>query len=76
VLQIRGVEPRGFLDHDFIDPREGKRTGPACVVRNLTVAVFIMTLQMPAGMPDEAFERGLKGLVDGLAHLARLTSSM
>ena len=76
VLQIRGVEAYGILDHDFIDPKEGKWTVPACVVPISTGSVFIMTLEKPAGMPDEAFERGLQGLDDELAQLARLTSAL
>jgi hypothetical protein len=76
VLQIRGVEAYGILDHDFIDPKEGKWTVPARVVPLSTGSVFIMTLEKPAGMPDEAFERGLKELDDELAQLARLTSSL
>src|SRR5208283_2344278 len=61
VLQIRGVEAYGILDHDFIDPKEGKWTVPARVVPTSTGSVFIMTLEKPAGMLDEAFERGLQG---------------
>jgi hypothetical protein len=75
VLHIRGVETYGILDHDFIDPEEGKWTVPARVVPLSTGSVFIMTLEKPAGMPDDAFELGLKGLDDELAELARLTSS-
>jgi hypothetical protein len=33
-----------------------------------------MTLEKPAGMPEEVFERGLKELDDELAQLARLSS--
>jgi hypothetical protein len=76
VLEIRGVEAYGILDHDFIDPKEGKWTVPARVVPTSTGSVFIMTLEKPAGMPEEAFERGLKGLDDELTQLARLTSSI
>jgi hypothetical protein len=71
---IRGVEDSGILDHDFIDPMEGKWTVPARVVRTSTGSLFIMTLKKPDGMPHEAFERGLKELDDELAQLARLTS--
>jgi len=74
VLHIRGVEDSGILDHDFIDPLEGKWTVPPRVVPTSIGAVFIMTLEKPAGMPDEAYERGLKELDDELAELARLTS--
>jgi hypothetical protein len=76
VLHIRGVEDFGILDHDFIDPVEGKWTVPARVAPTSTGAVFIMTLEKPAGMPDEAFERGLKELDDELAQLTRLASSI
>jgi|HubBroStandDraft_1064217.scaffolds.fasta_scaffold416157_2 hypothetical protein len=76
VLEIRGVEAYGILDHDFIDPKEGKWTVPARVVPVSTGSVFIMTLEKPAGMPGDAFERGLKGLDEELAQLARLTSSL
>ena len=75
VLQIRGVEAYGILDHDFIDPREGKWTVPARVVPISTGSVFILTLEKPEGMPDEAFEIGLRGLDEELAQLARLASS-
>ena len=76
VLHIRGVEAYGILDHDFIDPKEGKWTVPARVVPLSTGSQFIMTLEKPAGMPDDAFELGLKGLDDELGELARLTSSL
>lgn len=76
VLHIRGVEAYGILDHDFIDPKEGKWTVPARVVPTTTGCVFIMTLETPAGMPHETFERGLQGLDDELDQLARLTSSL
>ncbi|MGC8552873.1 MAG: hypothetical protein ACP5O7_08415 [Phycisphaerae bacterium] len=32
VLQICGVEAYGILDHDFIDPKDGKWTVPARVI--------------------------------------------
>ena len=76
VLHVRGVEAYGILDHDFIDPKEGKWTVPARVVPLSTGSQFIMTLEKPAGMPDDAFELGLKGLDDELAELARLTISL
>jgi hypothetical protein len=76
VLRIRGVEASGILDHDFIDPVEGKWTVPARVVPTSTGSVFIMTLEKPAAMPHDAFERGLKELDDELAELARLTTSL
>ncbi len=76
VLEIRGVEAFGILDHDFIDPKEGKWSVPARVVSVSTGSVFIMTLEKPAGMPRDAFELGLKGLDDELAQLAQLASSL
>jgi hypothetical protein len=76
VLHIRGVEDSGILDHDFIDPIEGKWTVPARVVPTSTGSVFIMTLEKSAGMPHDAFERGLKDLDDELAQLARFPSSL
>jgi hypothetical protein len=76
VLHIRGVEDFGILDHDFIDPIEGKWTVPARVVPTSRGSVFIMTLEKPAGMPHDAFQRGLKDLDDELAQLARITTSL
>lgn len=76
VLCIRGVEAYGILDHDFLDPREGKWTVPARVVPTSTGSVFIMTLEKPSGMPEEAFEGGLKGLDDELAQLAHWSSTL
>ncbi len=76
VLHIHGVETHGTLDHDFIDAQEGKWTVPARVVSTSTGSVFLMTLEKPAGMPDEVFERGLKELDDELAQLARISSSL
>jgi hypothetical protein len=76
VLHIRGVEDSGILDHDFIDPIEGKWTVPARVVPTSTGSVFIMTLEKLAGMPHDAFERGLKDLDDELAQLARITAPL
>ena len=76
VLHIHAVESLGVLDHEFIDPKEGKWTVPARVVPTSTGSVFIMTLEKPAGMPDQAFEHGLQELDDELAQLARLTSSL
>ena len=76
VLHIRGDESHGILDHDFIDPKEGKWSVPARVVSISSGSVFIMTLENPAGMPQAAFELGLKGLDDELAELARLTASL
>lgn len=75
VLHIRGVEDLGILDHDFIDAQEGKWTVPARVVPVSTGSLFLMTLEKPAGMPEEAFERGLKELDAELVHLARIISS-
>lgn len=76
VLHIRGVEDSGIVDHDFIDPIEGKWTVPARVVPTSTGSVFIMTLEKPAGMPDKAFESGLNDLDDELAQLARFAASL
>jgi hypothetical protein len=76
VLHIRGVEDSGILDHDFIDPIEGKWIVPAGVVPTSTGSVFIMTLEKPAGLPHDAFERGLKDLDDELTQLARCTACL
>jgi hypothetical protein len=76
VLQIRSIEEHGILDHDFIDPKEGKWTVPARVVPLSTGSMFMMTLEKPTGMPDDAFELGLKGLDEELAQLAKITSSL
>ena len=76
VLHIRGDRAFGILDHDFIDPLEGKWTVPARVVPTSIGAVFIMTLEKPAGMPDDVFERGLKELDDELGQLAQLARSL
>lgn len=76
VLHIRGVEDFGILDHDFIDAQEGKWTVPARIVPVSIGSLFLMTLENPAGMPDEAFERGLKELDDELAQLARISPSL
>ena len=76
VLHIRGVADLGILDHDFIDPKEGKWTVPARIVPISTGSVFIMTLEKPTAMPYDAFERGLRELDDELEQLARLTSSL
>jgi hypothetical protein len=35
-----------------------------------------MTLKKPAGMPDEAFDRGLKEWDEELAQLERISSSL
>lgn len=76
MLHIRGVEDLGILDHDFIDAQEGKWTVPARIVPVSTGSLFLMTLEKPAGMPDEGFERGLRELDDELAQLARISSSL
>jgi hypothetical protein len=76
VLHIRGLEDFGILDHDFLDAQEGKWSVSARVVPVSTGSLFLMTLESPAGMPDEAFERGLKELDDELIQLARITSSL
>jgi hypothetical protein len=72
VLQIRGVYAYGILDHEFIDPKEGKWNVPARVVPISTGALFLMTLERPPGMPDEFFRRGLADLDDELTRLAQL----
>ena len=74
MLHIHDVEEHGILDHDFIDPIEGKWTVPSRLVPTSTGSVFTMTLEKPVGMPDEAFRRGLEGLDDELAVLAQLCS--
>lgn len=74
VLHIRGVEALGILDHDFIDAQEGQWTVPARVVPVSAGSLFLMTLEKPAGMPPEAFERGLDELDDELAQLARISA--
>lgn len=76
ILRISGVEALGILDHDFIDPREGRWTVPARVVPLSKGSAFIMTLERPGGMPTEAFERGLQELEDELAQLARLSLTL
>ncbi|NNM85916.1 MAG: hypothetical protein HKL96_09215 [Phycisphaerales bacterium] len=72
VLQIRGVEAYGILDHDFIDPKDGKWTVPARVIPTSTGSLLLMTLESPPGMPNDAFERGLMELEDELTRLAQL----
>ncbi len=57
VLRIRGVEAHGIFDHDFIDAQEGKWTVTARVVSVSAGSVFLVTLEKPAGMPDEVFAR-------------------
>jgi len=75
ILRIRGVAEHGILDHDFIDA-QGKWTVAARVVPTSSGSVFMMTLEKPAGMQDDAFKRGLRELEDELGKLARLTSSL
>lgn len=75
-LHIHGVEDFGILDHDFIDAKEGRWTVPARIVSVSTGSLFLMTLEKPTGMPDEAFERGLQELDDELSQLARLSPSL
>lgn len=75
-LHIRGVEDCGILDHDFIDAKEGKWTVPARVVPVSTGSLFLMTLEKPAGMPEEAFVRGLQELDAELNQLARISPSL
>lgn len=76
VLRIRGVEAHGILDHDFIDPKQGTWTVPARVVPLSNGCAFMMTLERPAGVPPEAFERGLQELDVELNQLARLSSHL
>lgn len=76
VLHIRGVEDFGILDHDFIDAKEGKWTVPARIVPVSTGSLLLMTLEKPAGMPAEAFERGLQELDEELTWLARISRSL
>lgn len=76
VLQIRGVEDFRILDHDFIDAQEGKWTVPPRIDPVSTESLFLMTLEKPAGMPDESFERGLNELDDELTLLARICQSL
>jgi hypothetical protein len=76
VLHIRGVEEFGILDHDFLDAQEGKWTVPARIVPVSTGSLFLTTLEKPAGLPDEAFERGLQELDDELNQLARISPSL
>lgn len=75
-LCIHGVEAHGILDHDFVDPREGTWTVPARVVPAAQGSVFMMTLEKPVGMPEQAFERGLKELGDELRQLAALSATL
>ncbi|MBX3439481.1 MAG: hypothetical protein KF861_18475 [Planctomycetaceae bacterium] len=75
-LHIRGVEDFGILDHDFIDAKEGKWTVPARIVPVSTGSLFLMTLEKPAGMPEEAIGRGLQELDDELNQLARVSPSL
>ena len=66
----------GILDHDFIDPREGRWTVPARVVPTSNGTVFIMTLEKPEGMPGAVFQRGLQELDEELGELARISSEL
>lgn len=75
-LRIHAVEANGILDHDFIDAMEGKWTVPARIIPVSTGSLFLMTLEKPAGMPIEAFERGLQELDEELNQLACLSPSL
>jgi hypothetical protein len=74
-LPDHGAEPNGILDHDFIDAQEGTWAVSARIVPVSTGSLFLMTLEKPAGMPNEVFEQGIKELDEELAQLARISSS-
>ncbi len=76
ILHIHAIETYGNLDHDFIDPRQGKWTVPARVVPLSNGSMFMLTLEPPSGMPSELFERGLEELDHELRELAKLAPSL
>ncbi|HET8631370.1 MAG TPA: hypothetical protein VFL91_28445 [Thermomicrobiales bacterium] len=74
-LRLRPDAASGILDHEFIDPREGRWDVPARVVPAGERAIFIMTLTRPTGMAERDFVTGLALLDDELATLQRLLAA-
>lgn len=61
---------QGILDHEFIDPREGRWSVPARVVpAGPDTSVYLITLAKPATMPEEAFKQAMPLVVDELRAL-------
>jgi hypothetical protein len=50
----------GILDHEFIDPKEGKWSVPARIVSIAAgVSVYMITLTKPPQMPEEMFAKAM-----------------
>ncbi len=60
----------GILDHEFIDPREGRWSVPARVVPvDNSTSAFIITLRKPDTMPEYAFAPAMRLMDEELAAL-------
>ena len=60
----------GILDHEFVDPREGRWSVPARIVPlGLSVSLYQITLTKPDGMNEENFWQGIPFLDEELQAL-------
>ncbi|HEU5383757.1 MAG TPA: hypothetical protein VFV38_50810 [Ktedonobacteraceae bacterium] len=72
LLRLKTVASLGIVDHEFIDPQEGRWEVPARVVSASGQAVFMMTLSKPERMSERDFQAGLTLVDEELATLKRV----
>jgi len=62
----------GIVDHEFIDPQEGRWEVPVRVVSADNRSVFMMTLSKPERMSEQDFQAGLALVDEELMTLKRV----
>lgn len=71
-LRLKTAASFGIVDHEFIDPQEGRWEVPARVVAADNRSVFMMTLSKPERMQEQDFQAGLALLDEELALLKQV----
>jgi hypothetical protein len=71
-LHLKTAASFGIVDHEFIDPQEGRWEVPARVVSAADRSVFMMTLSKPERMSEQDFQAGLVLVDEELMTLKRV----
>jgi hypothetical protein len=71
-LRLKTTASFGIVDHEFIDPQEGRWEVPARVVSADNRSVFVMTLSKPERMSEQGFQAGLALLDEELVTLKQV----
>jgi hypothetical protein len=71
-VKMHSGEATGLLDHEFIDPAEGRWQAPCRVVAGSEGAHLMITFTKPAAMPGDAFAVGMQLLDEELQQLKQV----